>query len=277
MQMIGMLAETFIHPGSGQTAGGIDLPVARERTTYFPFIAGSSMKGALRHEKFGLDDGAYKRIFGPDLRTDPGADLGAGSVLVSDARLLLLPLRNLNGAYRWATCPLILERFERDYRRCFRRDPTWGGSIPKPEPGKLYTKSNNAAKPVFLEERKFNVEGNADSLVQVLQGVIADAQARSRLADQLAVLDNDDFAWFCRYGLQVNARNQLDENKTSKNLWYEETLPPDTVMYVLLANRATQPDDAKMLAEKMTTAEYVQIGGNLTVGQGWFHIAPVAA
>ena len=46
--IMGMLAETFLHPGSGQTANAIDLPVAREKTTNYPVIPGSSLKGALR-------------------------------------------------------------------------------------------------------------------------------------------------------------------------------------------------------------------------------------
>ena len=46
-EIIGLLAETYIHPGTGQSAGAIDLPVARERVTQYPFVPGSSMKGAL--------------------------------------------------------------------------------------------------------------------------------------------------------------------------------------------------------------------------------------
>jgi len=35
--IIGLLAETSIHPGSGQDAGFVDLPVAREAATdYLP-------------------------------------------------------------------------------------------------------------------------------------------------------------------------------------------------------------------------------------------------
>ena len=42
--IIGMLAETCLHPGSGQTAGVIDLPVA-EKNNYYPVIPGSGLKG----------------------------------------------------------------------------------------------------------------------------------------------------------------------------------------------------------------------------------------
>jgi CRISPR-associated protein Cmr4 len=34
-QILGMLAETFIHPGTGQSVGAIDVPVAREAATSY--------------------------------------------------------------------------------------------------------------------------------------------------------------------------------------------------------------------------------------------------
>ncbi len=61
----------------------------------------------------------------------------------------------------------------------------------------------------------------------------------------------------------------LDENKKSKNLWYEESLPPDTLMYALLAERNDDSGitDLKTLLENKP---YLQTGGNETVGMGWF-------
>ena len=110
--MFGLLAETFLHPGSGQSDGAIDLKVAREAVTGYPYIPGSAVKGALRAamcDGGGEHKGHVDAAFG---QVD-----GAGSVLVSDARLLLLPVRSLTRAYLWLTCPLILERLRRDLER----------------------------------------------------------------------------------------------------------------------------------------------------------------
>ena len=92
-----------------------------------------------------------------------------------------------------------------------------------------------------------------------------------RLRESLVVVNDDVFAWFARYGLSVQARNQLeDETKRSNNLWYEETLPPDTVMYSLLLGRK---DDSLTLVQDMFKQDhYLQVGGNATVGQGWFAV-----
>ena len=45
--MLGLLAETPIHPGAGRGMGVVDLPVAREAATDYPVLVGSSLKGAL--------------------------------------------------------------------------------------------------------------------------------------------------------------------------------------------------------------------------------------
>ena len=91
---------------------------------------------------------------------------------------------------------------------------------------------------------------------------------------RIAVLNDDDFAWFVRYGLCIQARNVLDDDgsKRSRNLWYEETLPPDTVMYALVMGRS--PGALGMLDELFPeTDPYLQVGGNETVGQGWFAVS----
>ena len=95
--ILGLLAETPIHPGAGRGMGVVDLPVAREASTDYPVIVGSSLKGALRDkaETAAMDD--IDALFGKRDR--------AGEMIVSDGRLLLLPVRSLTASFRWATCP----------------------------------------------------------------------------------------------------------------------------------------------------------------------------
>ena len=38
-----------LHAGTGQGAGILDLPIAREKATGLPFLPGSSLKGTLEH------------------------------------------------------------------------------------------------------------------------------------------------------------------------------------------------------------------------------------
>jgi CRISPR-associated protein Cmr4 len=259
-EIIGLLAETYIHPGTGQAAGAIDLPVARERTTQYPFIPGSSMKGTL------LDSARSNGLAG---ETDWlfGKQDNAGQVLVSDARLLLLPVRSLTSSYVWLTCPYLIERFSRDVKRA-------GAEITVPVVAPSSDDKVLAAgkDDMFLEERQFSIERVPPAELSRAIGVLIPyGPTRDRLEKQLAVITDAAFKWFAQYALPVQARNVLDaEKKTSKNLWYEEALPPDTLMYFIVGERANGA--AAKITAHLAGRRYLQTGGNETVGQGWFAV-----
>jgi CRISPR-associated protein Cmr4 len=268
--LLGLLAETSIHPGAGQSSGIVDLPVAREAATDYPVVPGSSLKGALlglarQRELNGKEHMTTQdrdRIFG---RSD-----NAGALLVSDARLLLLPVRSLSSAYKWITCPHLMERFSRDRQRA-----GIGNQIEASQPatGKYLGYPSADASTLFLEERQFEHGGGLPgSIVPALGPLISYPKTRERLAEQLVLLHNDDFAWFARYGLAIQARNVLDpEKKTSANLWYEETIPADALFYAVFAERQAGALDA---ATKLFDQHpYLQVGGNETIGMGWFAVA----
>jgi CRISPR-associated protein Cmr4 len=260
--LLGMLAETAIHPGTGRSGGVIDLPVAREAATDYPFIAGSSLKGALRDKtETALQKGKElaDRWFGK-------AD-NAGELLVSDARLLLLPVRSLTGSYRWLTCPHIVERLCRDMRRA---GLPFDASVPEVSKATVHTSGTGK---IYLEEREFNIGAEPDGkLIALLGSMTAHKATRGRIDTTLAIVSDDDFAWFARYALPVQARNVLDDDtKQSKNLWYEESLPADTLMYAVVAARNNAAEETlKLLFED---DPYIQVGGNETVGAGWFAVA----
>ncbi|MCX6678355.1 MAG: type III-B CRISPR module RAMP protein Cmr4 [Methanothrix sp.] len=277
--IVGMLAETSIHPGVGSSAGFVDLPVAREKVTNYPVIVGSSLKGSLldrarevhgtpkvtgegneKEEKIELPED-IENIFGRPDR--------AGEIMVSDARLLLLPVRSLTGQYRWVTCPYLLERFMRDITLAgFRTQPV--PEIVGPNEGEAWGEDSGS---IFLEEREFQVTDKATSKVAEqlahLKKLIPHRPATDRIDRQLVLLHEDDFKWFASYGLPVVARNNLDETtKVSKNLWYEESLSQDTLMYMLLMER--REGSITKVRKLLKTRPYLQVGGNETVGHGWF-------
>lgn len=272
--MLGLLAETSIHPGAGRSVGVVDLPVAREASTDYPVLVGSSLKGALRDKANTKGAGDVDGRFG---KRDQ-----AGDLLVSDGRLLLLPVRSLMGAYRWATCPHLIERYRRDLARArLDRQPEMPevkrgsvlalrSEIPSVKREPVVAKGDGS---LFLEERQFTIDGEPPpDLTEAIAPLILHLETQDRLGAQIAILSNDDFSWFVRYGLSIQARNNLaDGTKTSKNLWYEETLPPDTLMYALVMSRN---DDAANALQALFPEDdpYLQAGGNETVGQGWFAV-----
>lgn len=260
--VLGLLAETSIHPGGGRSSGVVDLPVAREAATDYPVLVGSALKGALRDRtRMERGEELAERRFG---KQD-----WAGELLVSDGRLLLLPVRSLTGASQWVTCPQLIERYRRDLARAGGEAAAPPDLPPDPGRGRAI-----AAEPgeLFLEERQFRVDQVLDrALGDALGRLLAHPDVRERLARRLVVVNDHDFGWFARYGLPITARNQLDENtKQSKNLWYEETLPPDIVMYTMVTSRTG--DVLVALRETFPDGRYLQAGGNETVGQGWFAV-----
>ena len=257
--VLGLLAETSIHPGTGRGLGVVDLPAAREAVTDYPVLVGSSLKGALLDKARTTEAVDANACFGSQER--------AGDLLVSDARLLLLPVRSLTGSYRWATCPHLIERYRRDLRRAGLDAPA---AAPDVKPGSVSAEGKGY---LFLEERQFSISDKPSSqLADSIKPLLLHQEAQNRLPDQIAVLHDDDFAWFARYGLAVQARNVLDsKTKQSKNLWYEETLPPDTVMYAVVMGRN---DDAVGALDLLfpESDPYLQAGGNETIGHGWFAV-----
>ena len=94
-----------LHAGTGQSIGAIDLAIARDRATQFPYLPGSSIKGSLRdvaRQKL-VQNALLIKLFGPETAN---ASEHAGALIVSDANLLLLPVRSVAGTFAWVTSPI---------------------------------------------------------------------------------------------------------------------------------------------------------------------------
>lgn len=262
--IIGLLAETSLHPGTESNTGVVDLPVAREAATGYPVVVGSSLKGALRDMSQQAWSDPGKNNDDPRLGDVFGQHDSAGAVAVTDARLLLLPVRSLTGHYKWLTCPYLLERYKRD-RELAGLSSNF--TIPRPEKETVVAKGQGQ---LFLEELSFSiVDGDLNEVINYISPLIYHQSVRDRLPGQLAIMSDDEFVYFARYGLQVNARNVLDEAKRSKNLWYEETIPPDSLFYSLLLSRLGKEKELMEVRDLFVKHPYLQVGGNETIGQGW--------
>ena len=76
---------------------------------------------------------------------------------------------------------------------------------------------------------------------------------------------DEDFIDLCSDdNLPIIARNVL-ENGESKNLWYEQVVPAETVFYTLIDDK----EDGKLFGELSKSNAIVQIGANATIGYGY--------
>jgi len=254
--MLGLRAETSIHAGTGQNNGVIDMPIMREVHTGYPCVFGSAVKGAFRaHAEVRRKDLNInvKKVFG-----DAGEEGNASNISMTDARLLLLPVRSLTGHFKLVTCPAILERLQRDMAM-MGKDKQWQVDVRQGEVLSI------ASGDIFLEEFKFTQQaGLPDGLVQSLE-----AFGMENLKDQLIVMHNDDFAWFAKNATAVTPHIEINSaTKIVKNgaLWYEETLPSDALLYTMLMGKN---EHVNSVLGMFDDKPFIQIGGNETVGMGW--------
>ena len=233
--IMNMVAQTSIHAGAGQALSVIDLPIQRESHTQFPVIFGSSLKGALRFRASQVlnDNKKLVNVFGADSQSE---DTFAGAIMISDAKLLLLPVRSLNGYFKWVTCPALLRRYANDCERAGVNAENLANLNLNINQTEVLVVENKSDK-LFLEEFLLSVK--VDNTLQAVAKFIAENFKLDETAvnEQLAVVSDDMFTYLAQNSTPVNAHIALDENKTVKKgaLWYEETLPSDTVMYSLIS------------------------------------------
>lgn len=276
--ILGLVAQTYIHAGASSSEAAVDLPIQRESHTDWPVVFGSGMKGALRShfESILKQQADVFAIFGPD--TTNAAD-HAGALLVSDARLVLLPVRSMNSHVKWVTCPAILKRLQKDLARMGLQSPNVP-NLSKLNSNQAYAASATGA--VYLEEFCFDVEQADLSAVLELLTKLCGEDYRSDLHQNILVVSDDQFRLLCRSAVPVQAHIAIEsETKTVKTgaLWYEESLPPETLMYCCLSCTDGR-DQTKMkadtllgqLASGFEQKSFIQVGGNLTTGMGWFSV-----
>lgn len=289
-------AQTSLHPGTGTALGTVDMPIQRERHTGWPMIAGSSLKGVIREHCRPVGDEKSEKekwcdVFGAESGT---ADPQAGAISFTDARILAFPVRSARGVFAWITCKEVIDRLGRDAKLA-SVPVTWqltGGL----EEGSAVASSNAleiaGEKKLLLEEYDFNVSNSAEYTKAVqdvakwlADNATSDKFTQDRLKTHFVVLPDTEFTHFVRHATEVTARIGLDyktKTVTGGALFYEEFLPPETLMYsVVIANESRRGNSEsrgqaktpaseilKFVTDKLSENSILQIGANETIGKG---------
>jgi CRISPR-associated protein Cmr4 len=336
--MIFVVTETPLHAGGGTSLGGVDLPIQRERHTQYPMIQSSTIKGVLRDLAYRVEgiDSATRRDFQSKRKADTEealtseadadnmtskilsleaafgpetdrADTHASALSFADARILLFPVRSLQGVFAWVTSPFVLQRFARELERVGCAVP-WRVPSVRDEEALVSSKSTvTAGESVVLEEYDFTVSKDdtnreaVDQIAQYLSETLdvfgrtsgASAYWSNRLWNETAseagrsnliILPDTAFRDFVIFSTEVVSRIRIDrETGTAAQgaLWSEEHLPSDSVLYVpVLASPPRGPktkgasDESsimKLLSRILESEEAsaMQLGGDETVGRGF--------
>ena len=269
VKLVFVHAISSVHAGTGQGVGTIDLPIARERATNLPLIPGSTIKGCLK-DALDLSEDHRDRAF--------GTKDSAGRLQISDARLLLLPVRCLGASFVWTTSPYVLRRFARDIEAA-----GLAGSPPKlpslDQDGTALLSSPDALitmrdeKRLVLEDLdlKPSVEGAAP-WSDWLAGVLfpSDEGWRKEFKKRFAIVDDKSFHFLASYATEVNAHISIDEKGTVEHgaLWYQESLPAETVLVSLFRSETRGGQHADDAFAAVVRSPFLQVGGKATTGQG---------
>lgn len=292
-----MYTETSLHCGSGSSLGVVDLPIQREKYTDFPVCQASAIKGSVREwfeESFKGNDENEKKIvytFGPDFEKGDG-EAFAGAATFTDGRILLFPVRSLNGVFAYTTSPFVLSRFKRDASMT-DENITW--NVPKKDHNKVLGIKNSGVQvsgqnKIVLEEYTFDFEENDDVkniAAWLSQNALPKDEEynefwRKKLKTDLIVLPDDVFRDFVKLSTEVQARIRINnETKTIDKgaLFYEEALPSDTLLYSIVMSHdpacdsSKRPDKLKDYNDVITflsklDGKRLQLGGDVTIGRG---------
>ena len=287
--MLFIYTETPLHCGSGISLGPVDLPIQREKSTNYPMVQASSIKGVVRdeverkHQGNSTEEEKIKVVFGPEDAKY------AGAISLTDGKILLFPVRSLKGVFGWITSRDVLERFKRDLE-VVGITASWNISAESGNKAFISPGSNLIVDPgsdpkhIVLEEFDFEVEESDDVKnitkwisEKVVPNTPSYAYWRDKLQKDIALLPNDDFKDFVEIATEVIARIKLKPSKTVEEggLWDEEYLPSDTILYsIMLASKprknvaelTSAPDVINYI--KRQNLDRLQLGGDETVGKG---------
>lgn len=268
-------ALSALHCGTGQSAGVVDLPIARARATNLPIVPGSSLRGVLRDDFAGHEFECT--LFGP--RVISGADdAHAGALAVGDAHLLVLPVRALAGVLAYATCPFILRRYAQDLIRV--------GATPPEVPALAGDEALHGAVCANVQQGKVVLE---DLDLTAKESAVAgewaerialtifpgDAAAQGDLRGRFLVLPDTVLSFLAETATEIRARIAIDpETGTVKKgaLWYEENLPAEAVLWGVFALTDSrvkgETHSAAELSAKLPAEKLLQLGGKSGVGRG---------
>lgn len=291
-----------VHMGAGTALGLIDNPIQREKHTDHPLLAGSGLKGAIRHRQWGRLPATLRqdnqraerrnsllcRLFGPE--SGDSDNLHAGAISFGDAQLVAFPVRCARNAFVYATSPTALARARR-LLALSGVAAAW--SVPTVADGQccLVNRALLSGQALHLEAFEFPATVN-QGLMQVSEWLSANALPdqpeyaffRDKLKHDLVLLPDEEFSYFVRNATVVEPHVRID-NETGAaadtGLFYTENLPPESLLIAPLLASVERSGRGTLSAEDVLAAvlngkddmegingALVQVGGDATTGRG---------
>lgn len=268
-----------LHCGTGQSAGIVDLPIARDRATGLPLVPGSSLRGVLRKDISTASVDLAKHLFGPrDIAAN--TESFAGALSIGDANLLILPVRSLAGIVAYATCPFILKQYSRDIKRSSKQSL----GIPTVDDNKALCANNNQnqmeTNKLILEDLDIDVQ--EDSKTQAWANYIANqvsTDSKDDFTQRFIILSDNLFSYLSDTATEIRTRIRINEETgvvKQGALWTEENLPSGAILWGVYSvtdsmpskNSNLEPLKKDALLDRINNNYLLQLGGNAGIGRG---------
>ena len=280
--------KTNLHVGAdGTNFGIVDKEVQRDSISNLPIINGSSLKGAIREHfrdmlattnELEIDSQkvkpfVFRTIFGEKQKELDEEDTKTysklpkhGLVKFIDAKLLFLPLRsNIRPFYHTTSISNLKSMVE--FLKSF------GISIEIDNISDIKRSVVIGDSEAIVEDVECKAHNIDISLIKELFGV-----------ENLAIFTDEDFNEAVS-NLPIIARNKIATNadRTDGNLWYEEMIPRESILYTILCYYDNLDDDtvdrrgrtdrrkfenSYRLFDNKLLKDDIQIGANASIGYG---------
>jgi CRISPR-associated protein Cmr4 len=174
---------------------------------------------------------------------------------------------------------MVLTRLRRDGNMVGLNIP-WNDFILKNDAAANVSSEAKFVSPLILEEIAFTIEKQPqvnDIAERIKKLLCANSSFDPK---RFVVIPNEDFQYMVTHATQIATRIKLNDQKTTTggggNMWVEETLPPETILYALalchgsrMKGSNSDPREVVKILHEFQSDNYLQLGGNETVGQGW--------
>ena len=262
---------TNLHVGSGETNFGVIYNlIERDAATGFPCVNSSGLKGAIKQmlHNSGISSATLKEIFGSDTEQNKGVahnekKYQQGKSNFLPARLLALPVRSDKTPFFLATCPQIIEAFLSLWTDVTNAQhpqyallKTFSGLSPQNDQAYSFDDQFIGAELGAIDIRiiSHNKTFNIEDLLKPF----------AKTKHPVCLISNEKMVELCNdMNLPVIARNVLEDGE-SQNLWYEQVLPRESLLYFVIMWHEGQDQDED--TEKIILDSPIQIGGNASVG-----------
>lgn len=274
-----------VHMGAGTALGLIDNPIQREKHTDHPVMAGSGVKGAIRHHFYAqlkgtAEETTLSRYFGPDTN----ASDYAGAVSFSDAQLLAFPVRSSKAGFVYATSPLALARAQR-LLMAAKIPAGWKIASLKTGECEFINADLLANNKIQIDAFELTAKSSESlkAIAEDLAEKIFPAEAaydffKNKFETDLVLMSDDDFGYFVKNATLVEPHVKI-ENETGTasdgGLFYTENLPPESILIgTLMAsderskNGNTPAADIVKFVANGLSGKLLQVGGDATTGRG---------